>query len=203
MEKYSNTCKFILISNQLSKIIEPLRSRCLLVRIPLPNEEQILESLLYVIYKENIVISYKQLNNIIKNCDNIINNAVWLLEMHNYNIKYTNNWDIIINNIVDIILNPKLNNEKKLYTSMKQIREKFYLLFITNISTETIIKRIMTKLLNKINNINFKYNIINITSIFEQRLNQGTRHIIQIEAYILRLIYLFTYNTTNFNLIDI
>jgi len=44
MEKYSNSCKFILVSDQLSKIIEPLRSRCLLVRVQLPNTEQKLES---------------------------------------------------------------------------------------------------------------------------------------------------------------
>ena len=48
----------------------------------------------------------------------------------------------------------------------------------------------MIKLLNKIEDINLRYNIINISSIFEQKLNQGTRHIIQFEAYILRLIYL-------------
>jgi len=52
----------------------------------------------------------------------------------------------------------------------------------------------MITLLYHINNINIKYNVIEITSIFEQRLNQGTRHIIQFEAYILKLIQLFTNN---------
>jgi len=64
MEKFSNTCKFILISDQLSKIIEPLRSRCILVRIPLPTRCQILESLLYISYKENINVTFSKLNNI-------------------------------------------------------------------------------------------------------------------------------------------
>ena len=191
MEKYSNTCKFILVSNQLTKIIEPLRSRCLLIRIPLLNEEQILETLLYISHNENINISFNKLNNIIKNSDNIINHAVWLLEMHKYNIKYNNSWNNIIDDIIIMILNPKLNTEKKLYKTMNKIRENFYLLFITNISTQIIIRKIMIKLLNNILDINLRYNIINISSIFEQKLNQGTRHIIQFEAYILRLIYLF------------
>ena len=39
--------------------------------------------------------------------------------------------------------------------------------------------------------LEFRNDIINITSIFEQRLSQGTRHIIHMEAYIVRLIYLF------------
>ena len=58
----------------------------------------------------------------------------------------------------------------------------------------------MTKLLNKTHKIDLKYNIIDITSIFEQRLSQGTRHIIHIEAYIVRLIYLFTVNKDDYNL---
>ena len=33
MEKYVNNCKFILLSHQLSNVIEPLRSRCLCIRI--------------------------------------------------------------------------------------------------------------------------------------------------------------------------
>jgi len=57
MEIFSDTCKFILISDQLSKIIEPLRSRCLLIRVPLPKKIHILQTLLYISQKENIIIS--------------------------------------------------------------------------------------------------------------------------------------------------
>ena len=38
MEKYVKSCKFIFICDQLSKVNEPIRSRCLLVRIPLLKE---------------------------------------------------------------------------------------------------------------------------------------------------------------------
>ena len=46
MEKYANTCKFIFICDQLSKIIEPLRSRCLCVRVPVPDNLAI-----YILFK--------------------------------------------------------------------------------------------------------------------------------------------------------
>lgn len=194
MEKYSNICKFILISDQLSKIIEPLRSRCLLIRIPLPTETQILETLLFICEKEGINIPYNELNEIIKKSDNKANNAVWLLEMYIYNISYDKNWDNIIDNIIDLIVDTKINNNNTLYNIIKKIREYFYILFITNIPTQTIIRKIMIKLINKFNNIEFKCKIIDITSIFEQRLNQGTRHIIHMEAYIIQLINLLTNN---------
>jgi replication factor C subunit 3/5 len=202
MEKYSNTCKFILISDQLSKIIEPIRSRCLMIRVPLPSKAQILGTLLHICDKEQLNPSYKKLDEIINNCDNKVNHAIWLLEMDKYNITYEINWDSIITIIINMIINNNKTN-KKLYSTMKKIREQFYILFITNIPTQTIIRKIMVKLLEKIDNLKQKYEIIDITSIFEQRLNQGTRHIIHIEAYIVRLIYLFNIENNNLDILEI
>jgi replication factor C subunit 3/5 len=204
MEKYSNSCKFILISDQLSKIIEPIRSRCLMIRVPLPSNEQILETLLHICKKENLVIPWIKLKEIVDNSDNKVNHAIWLLEMYKYGITYEKNWEYIIENIVENIINPENQNNKKLYSVIKKIREQFYILFITNISTQMIIRKIMIKLLESVENLKLKYFIVDITSIFEQRLSQGTRHIIHMEAYIIRLIYLFTNyykgNDYNYNL---
>jgi len=202
MEKYSNTCKFILISDQLSKIIEPIRSRCLMIRIPLPSNYQIVETLLHICEKEKITTDWITLNNILKKSDNNINNAIWLLEMYKYGISYDKNWEQVIDKIIDMILKSNIKNNNKLYSIIKKIREHFYILFITNIPTQIIIRKMMIKLINKIDNLKLKYNIIDITSVFEQRLSQGTRHIIHIEAYVARLIFLFTtYNkSTDYNL---
>ena len=191
MEKYSNTCKFILISDQLSKIIEPIRSRCVLVRINLPSNEQILDSLLHICYKENIEIPFIKLKEIIMNSDNKINHAIWLLEMYKYNIEYTKNWEIIIDYIVYNLNNFKIKNNNKLYNLLKNIRDKFYILFITNIPTQLIIRCIMNKLLELNNDIKLRYDIINITSLHEEKLSQGTRHIIHFDNYIIKLLYLF------------
>ena len=194
MEKYSNTCKFILISDQLSKIIEPLRSRCLLIRVQLPTHEQILETLLHISYKENIDISFLKIKEIINKSDNRINHAIWLLEMYKYDITYTKNWEYIIDLISYNVNTFKMVNNKKLYLLLKKIREQFYILFITNISTQMIIRKIMIKLLELNHNLKIKYDIINITSVHEEMLTQGTRHIIHFEAYIIKLLYLFNGN---------
>ena len=203
MEKYSNTCKFILISEQLSKIIEPIRSRCLLIRIPLPTKIQILESMLYICDKENIKIESNKIREIINNSDNKINHAIWLLEMYNNNIPFDKSWEVIVDNIVSMILNNKLQSKQYIYKIIKKFRELFYILFITNISTQLVIRKIMMKLLLNIKSIELKNNIINITSIFEQRLSQGTRHIIHMEAYIVRLLYLFINNNKHEYSLDV
>ena len=201
LEKYSDICKFILISEQLSKIIEPLRSRCIMIRIPLPKKEQILETLLYISMKENINISNIKLKYILDNCNNKITQAIWLLEMHLYNINYNKNWEQVIINIVNYILIKNKTNKILLNIFIK-IKELFYNLFITNIPTQLIMREIMLNLIKNIDDIKTKFDIINITSIFEKRLSQGTRHIIHFEAYVIRLIYLFN-NNCNLDVLEI
>ena len=191
MEKYSESCKFIFISDQLSKIIEPIRSRCILFRTALPTNYQILETLIKIADKENININLYEYNEIINTCENKINNAIWLLELKKYNIDYSNNWSIFIKKIIENILNKKNYCNKEFFKVIQKIRDCFYNLFITNISTQTILRLIMIELLKDTKDLNLKNNIIEITSIFELRLSQGTRHIIHLEAYVMRLFYLF------------
>jgi len=192
MEKYSDICKFIFVCDQLSKIIEPIRSRCILLRIPLPTNQQILETILIISEKEKINISLPEINDIIINSENKLNHSIWLLELKKYDIKYDNMWNKLIEDMSHIILNNENYNPKKFNSVIKKIREIFYNLFITNISSQYIIRNLMIKLLQNITNLKLKINIIEITSIFEQRLSQGTRAIIHFESYCIRLFYLFT-----------
>jgi replication factor C subunit 3/5 len=192
MENYADTCKFIFICDQLSKMIEPLRSRCIEIRVPLPNNVQIINTLLHISQMENINLSENDLYYIIKNCNQKIHNAIWLLELKKNGCIYVNNKNENINQIVEMIVNKKNYNAKKIYGVLKKSREIFYKLSITNIPTNEIISQIMRKLILCFNDINVKSNIIEITSIFELRKSQGTRHIECFEAYLIRLIYLFS-----------
>jgi len=190
MEKYANTCKFIFICDQLSKIIEPLRSRCLLIRVPLPSNTQIMQTLLHISEKEKIDIDPSNLYRIISKSENKVNLAIWLLEMYKLNYKYDDNWEKLLDEIVGLILNLNNDNIKETVNTLTKITANFYILFITNISTKEIIRRVMIKLLSNLDNIKLKLRIIEITSIFELRIAQGTRHVIHLEAYIIRIVYL-------------
>jgi replication factor C subunit 3/5 len=192
MEKYADTCKFIFICDQLSKMIEPLRSRCIEVRVPLPNNIQILNTLLHISHIEKIDLKSNDILEILENSNQKIYNAIWLLELKKYNYIFDNSKDKILDTIVFMITNINNFNNKRTLNVIKKCRELFYKLSITNISTQEIISEIMIKLLKCFDDINIKSNIIEITSIFELRKSLGTRHIECFEAYIIRLIYLFS-----------
>lgn len=200
MEKYSNTCKFIFICDQLSKTIEPIRSRCLFVRVPLPTNKMIMNVLLNTSIKENIDLSVKDYREILNKSNNNINIALWLLEFKKHGCVYDSNWTYIINDIANLIIDKKNYNTKKMNTVIVQLRKYFYILFITNIKFQVIIRRLMLKLLKNYTDIKLKYYIIETTSIFEKRINEGTRYIIHLEAYVLRLILLLSnYHKNNLN----
>jgi DNA polymerase III delta prime subunit len=173
-------------------MIEPLRSRCIEIRVPLPNNIQIINTLLQICYTEKIDLSSENLMEILVKSNQKIYNAIWLLELKINNCEYVNTKEMIISQIAEMIINKKNYNSKKAYAVIKKCRELFYKLSITNISTQEIISEIMRKLLTYFEDINIKSHIIEITSIFELRKSQGTRHIECFEAYIIRLIYLFS-----------
>uniref|UniRef100_A0A3B1IXI9 Replication factor C subunit 3 n=1 Tax=Astyanax mexicanus TaxID=7994 RepID=A0A3B1IXI9_ASTMX len=56
MEKYMSTCRLILCCNSTSKVISPIRSRCLAVRVPLPSIEEVCSVLAGVCRKEGLLL---------------------------------------------------------------------------------------------------------------------------------------------------
>jgi len=54
MESHSGACRLLMASSSLSRVIEPLRSRCLCVRVPAPTEGDIETLLAHVAKKESL-----------------------------------------------------------------------------------------------------------------------------------------------------
>nr|QFG74545.1 MAG: DNA polymerase III, delta subunit [Megaviridae environmental sample] len=193
MEKYSDKCKFIFISTQISKIIEPLRSRCLQIRIPLLNDIQITNIILNISYLENIKISLESLKKIIKYSENNIYLVIWLLELKKNNIKIGKGWQSIIKKQVNMLLVPN-NSSKDIFNKIVKFRENFYTLYITNIKFEKILHEFLLQFLKKIDNINIKNEIINLTSKIEFKGITGTRYLIHLEYYIIKIMKILSVN---------
>jgi len=194
MEKYANTCKFIFISNQLSKVHEPLKSRCMMIRIPAPTNTMIMSIIMNIAMKEKIKLTGNNIMDIISYCKNNINKAIGMLELVSYNIPLDKMWYRVIEMLVEMIMDASQYNKNGIYDIIENTRNMLYQLFITNIDFHTVIKTIMIEIKKKINDNKFIYLIVCETSKFENRICQGTRHIIHLEAYIIKLIDLYYKN---------
>ena len=54
MEIYSNTTRFALACNQSNKIIEPIQSRCAILRYAKLSDAEIIERLMEIIKEEDV-----------------------------------------------------------------------------------------------------------------------------------------------------
>lgn len=54
MEKYSRTCRLILVADSATRVLDPLRSRCLGIRVPAPTHDEIVATLRHVARRERL-----------------------------------------------------------------------------------------------------------------------------------------------------
>jgi replication factor C subunit 2/4 len=76
MELYSNTTRFALACNQSSKIIEPIQSRCAILRFTKLSDTQVLKRLMEVVQIENIPYSEAGIEAIIFTADGDMRQAL-------------------------------------------------------------------------------------------------------------------------------
>ena len=187
IEKYSKTCRFIMWCYSLSKVIEPLRSRCLCIHVPTQHTDEIIKWTFNIAALENIKLNFSVLNNIVESSNGNLKNILWKLDMYKYCGKIDNCYQKALNDLVDEILNS--NN-------VEIIRDYIYKMMITNISSNIIIKDILNIILIKINNYprDKISKIIDFGSIYEYRLSKGRRDIIHIETFLLNVINILQEN---------
>ena len=193
MERYHDTCKFILCGYQISKIIEPLRSRCLNIRVPRPSKLELFDYLLEISIKEKININLSTINHIIIKSESNIKNCLWLLDYYKnkvYDFKVS--WKTYITPIIEFIHQTYVYKRTASLIVMLQIRNILNNVLITNISGSEL----MTELLNQLIMLHPEYpddlfaQILEAFSVFEIRLSKGKRSIIHMEALVMKLCHI-------------
>ena len=181
MEEFMGNCKFVFICYNLHRIIEPLKSRCSLISVKNPSEDDIFKTLYHISILEKIKLSIARLNDLSKNAHNDIKQAIWLLEyyQHKIYIKDELNWHKYGELIIKEIVSGKIN--------LNYLRELNYQIYMSNIDMNELIIYLLENLLKTNVTIDTKYKIINTFSKFDIRINQGKRQTLHLEALILEI----------------
>jgi replication factor C subunit 3/5 len=192
MERYHQTCKFILCGYQISKILDPIRSRCLNVRIPHPKNEELLELILQISVKENLQISMKTCRTITKQSEGNIKIAIWLLELiKNKNKNIQLSWKTKLSPIIDIIYQYGFQNKPYSIYYHQEIRTILNTILITNISGTDIMSEILQQLVlfqpSYPNDLILQF--IDDIARYETILSKGKRNIIHLESLIINIMY--------------
>jgi len=182
MEKYSSTCRFIMWCKSLSRVIDPIRSRCYCFRIGAPADSDLIELLAHVSYKESINLTALDYINIIDLANGNIKKALWLLQLKQINEEYKTSYDEAIDDIVGKLLTRDIN-------VVVDIRVSLYNIMITNIVGSQIIKDIIRNLFDRKDiNETCKFYISDLAAKCEHNLIKGRREIIHLDPFIISII---------------
>lgn len=188
MEKYNNTCRFIMHCKSLSKVIGPLQSRCNKIRVPRPRYTELGYYIIKIMCKDGIIISLDKIDEIIKKSERNIKKILWMLEYIKYKCDFTINYNNAIKKIVELLMEIDLHNTL-------EIREIIYNLMTTNIDSTNIIKDIVNLIIDseKIPVIS-KQQIIRQSADIEYRVVNGRREIIQLDMFIIMILKILNDN---------
>ena len=80
MEKYMQNLRIILCANSTSHIIAPIRSRCLLLRVGAPKDEDMARVLRHVAKREKFHLPDHVADEIVRNAEGNVRKAILVLE---------------------------------------------------------------------------------------------------------------------------
>ena len=179
MEKYVSTTRFILISDNLSKVSETIRSRCSLIRIPYNSEEQNRKILDLVCEGEGIKKSI--IDDIIgSNMD--IKQLLWKLYLRRNGVVDRLELNDYLRNLVECMNKLIKKYSDKEYKKMCVLIHQIY---ISNFKIENILIELLNNILEMELSLDKKYDISKIFVDYNYRINNGKRMIIHIESLIL------------------
>jgi len=182
MERFSDTCRFILSCNYSSRIIEPIQSRTSVFRFKRLTEEGVKEYLNKITKGEKLVVSEEAIKAIYEISEGDLRQATNLLQASSALGKVTKEtvYDAAaqskpedIREMVDSAINGKFAEARK---------KLFELLISQGLSGEDVIKGIHRELYNLKIPEDMKIKLAEQIGEFEFRLNQGGSPEIQLEA---------------------
>ncbi|XWV26474.1 putative replication factor C small subunit [Tupanvirus soda lake] len=183
MELYAKTCRFIMVCNNLSKIFDPLRSRCRTFCIPLPSMNDISNVISHISLMEDIKLTEDEMDFILTNSNNSLKKAIWILDSMRLKSNSTITLDEVFTTVVDLILSVRTGkNVVKIFDD--DIRTNIYNILITNIKGSEIITTLMDQLIKKIDDDEVNARIIQCASEAEYNLIHGRRDIIHIDYFV-------------------
>jgi len=183
MEKYSTTCRFCLLANYGSKIIEPIQSRCAIFRFKPLTKQHVKKIVEKVAKQENLKIQENAYDYLLEVSQGDVRRLLNILQSAASISK-----NITVDNIKEIVSEVEVKDVKQiLEPALKgdfvKARDKLLEVMLNNgLSGIDIIKNIQKEILNTEIQAEKKLGIIERCGEIEFRIVEGSDEFIQLEA---------------------
>ena len=184
IELNSHNVRFIFSITNLNKLIEPLKSRFILMRIPTPYKNDLLK----IINKENNNLTQSQIDLLLENSDNNINKIKQFIPLLLKNINIIEKYKIELNNIYDLITSNNYQLKKHYY----QIRNTIYDLYTDNNNENILFEYLYKKVLkdNKFKD-DKKIYFMKEVAIINHKMSIGNKEPLYLELLINTILFIY------------
>eukprot|EP00301_Raphidiophrys_heterophryoidea_P018192 c3190_g1_i1.p1 GENE.c3190_g1_i1~~c3190_g1_i1.p1 ORF type:complete len:367 (+),score=78.20 c3190_g1_i1:42-1103(+) len=192
MEKYMRCCRLVLSCESLSRVIEPIRSRCLNLRVPSPSNNEVVAVLEDVCRRERLLPNLVLNQKIADSCSRNLRRAILTLEACKAN-RYPFEDDQAIQKTDWELFTAQIASEILLEQSPKRlmsIRGKLYELLSNCIPPEIILQTLATELM-KTTDDTLKGQIISLAAQCDHSMRNGSKPILHLEAFVARFMSLY------------
>ena len=193
MEKYTAACRLILCCNSASRVIEPVRSRCLGIRVPAPSHEIICTILNKVSKKEACGTLPEELAmRVAQHSDRNLRRALLMLEacrvqQHPFTadqeVKVAD-WEEYIGKLATMLI------EEQSPPRLVLARDMLYELLTNCIPPDVILKTLLRELLPKLDD-QLKHEVVYWAAFYEHRVQVGSKEIFHLEAFVAKFMALY------------
>lgn len=182
MERHLDKCRFVMWCEHLSRVIKPIQSRCLCIRIPAPENNELIKFMFDIAYREKINLTFRKISEILSNSNGNIKSILWGLQFTKVNCEEINNYNKTISKIVKLLETGRIESDTEL-------RAEIFKILIANYDVNVILRSIIKELCNlKTISDDIKYEIIEKCADFENRLTKSRREILQLDGFLVNVL---------------
>jgi len=214
MEKYTTSCRLILVAESLSRVTPPLQSRCLAVRVPAPTKEEISKILGEIASKEGLNMTPELGMSIAEESARNLRRAILMLESAKVKFPHLGSivggssasasaaaggaiqaqlpparelkadWEIFIDEMGKSIC------EEQSPQRLLRIRGNLYELLTNAIPPDVILRQLTERFLKRVDD-HIKYEVVQAAAFYDHRMHQGSKPIFHMEAFVAKFMAIY------------
>jgi len=198
MEKYTSCCRIIMTAESATRVMEPIRSRCLGIRISCPTQDEVKRVVKNIANKEGLSLPDSFVDQLVVTSEGNLRKAILWLQVSRaigYNLDNSINsttwfskcgfpWEQICYDIANTVIREQ--NPKQLWN----IRNQLYDLFCHAIPGNVLFRKITTYLLRMVDE-EVAPCICYWAAHYEHGMKQGTKEMFHLEAFLAKVMYLY------------
>ncbi|KAG2355061.1 P-loop containing nucleoside triphosphate hydrolase protein [Suillus spraguei] len=203
MEKYMSNMRIILCANSTSRLIAPIKSRCLLMRVAAPNPGEMQIVLEHVAKKLKFDLPEEASQQIAEDSAGNMRKALLVFEALKMqspdlsgSLKIAKpDWETYCHKVADLIV------QEQSPARILEVRAKLYELLTHCIPPTIILKTVAERVVDRVDEA-IKADVMHWAALYETRMRLGNKKIYHLEAWVVKVMSLYKHFMYNFDMAD-